>query len=514
MRIALALGLLVLAPLSSARPRVIVLVVDGLRPDSITNEITPNLFRLKQEGTWCANAHSVFPTVTRVNSASIATGATPSVHGIVSNTMYVAGVDAKPFDTANYRNLVKLAEISGGRTLPVTTLGEVLEKAGISFAAVSSGSNGSAYLLNPTAPKGTGVLINGGFEDGRRVAFPDKLDQAIQQRFGAEKSNAGIPSLLWTERVLREYVLPEIHPEVMIDWLTEPDGTQHKFGVGSPEALAVLKKMDEQVGLLLARLRELSLEGTTDIIVTADHGFAAEPDPVDLQGALKATGKAGDIIAASNGSSVLLYVKDRDPDLIQKAVSQLQQTDGVDLIFTSARRPEKGGIECRAGADLGWVPGTFSLELVDQCRASRGSDIIVTMQWNSEPNAFGVPGLQRIATTNMQRNVPGRSGHGGLEPWMIHTPMVLWGPDFRRKSVVNAPVANFDIAPTILALEGVSAPTSMQGRVIREAFAKPAAAEPKPKVRTIQVRTGAYCASIQISSAGNRTYADQGQRCR
>ena len=45
-------------------------VIDGLRPDSITAGQTPNLHRLRTEGVTFDNSHSVFPTVTRVNSAS------------------------------------------------------------------------------------------------------------------------------------------------------------------------------------------------------------------------------------------------------------------------------------------------------------------------------------------------------------------------------------------------------------------------------------------------------------
>src|SRR5580704_16606371 len=291
----------------------IILVIDGFRPDSLSHEVTPNTFRLKNEGVWCDNSHSVFPTVTRVNSASISTGTVPAVHGIVSNTMYVEGVASKPFDTADYKNLMKLAEISGGRTLPVKTMAEALQSAGLPFVAISSGSTGGGFLTNPMAPAGIGVLINGGFEDGHRVAYPDKIDREIQQRFGAVKSGEGVPSLLLAERVRREYVLSDLHPRVIVDWLTEPDETQHKFGVGSPEALTALKTMDQQVGLLIARLHELGLENSSDIIVTADHGFGGEPNPVDLNGAIQATGKAVDIIAANNGSSTFLYAKNHDP---------------------------------------------------------------------------------------------------------------------------------------------------------------------------------------------------------
>jgi arylsulfatase A-like enzyme len=491
----------------------IILVIDGFRPDSISNDITPNLFRLKNEGVWCDNAHSVFPTVTRVNSSSISTGTTPAVHGIVSNTMYVEGVSAKPFDTADYKNLVKLAEISGGRTFPVKTMAEALQEAGVNFVDISSGSTGGGFLMNPMGPSGTGVLINGGFEDGHRVAFPDKVDREIQQRFGAVKSNEGTPSLLWAERVLREYVLSDLKPRVIVDWLTEPDETQHRFGPGSPEALAVLKTMDQQVGLLIARLHEMGLENQADIIVTADHGFGGEPNPVDLNGAIQATGKAADIIEANNGASTLLNAKAHDPELIRGVVAQLQKTDGVDLIFTTSQQPKEASVQCRPGKELGWVPGTFSLELINECRPMRGADVIVTYQWTLDRNAFGVPGLQRVATNDKRRDVPGRSGHGGLNPFMIHTPLVLWGRDFKRRTVVHAPVANYDIAPTVLALAGVKAPDSMSGRVIAEAFATQSKEEPKARLRTVETRAGSYCATIQLSVIDHRTYIDQGQRC-
>src|SRR5436309_2475961 len=71
----------------------LVLVLDGLRPDSITAEETPNLWRLRQEGVNFLNGHSVFPTVTRANATAIATGTYPSRNGIFGNTLYVREVN-------------------------------------------------------------------------------------------------------------------------------------------------------------------------------------------------------------------------------------------------------------------------------------------------------------------------------------------------------------------------------------------------------------------------------------
>src|SRR6266478_5049837 len=60
------------SPRANAR-LILIVVMDGLRPDSINLEDTPTLFRLRQEGVSYINSHSVFPTVTRVNAAAIST---------------------------------------------------------------------------------------------------------------------------------------------------------------------------------------------------------------------------------------------------------------------------------------------------------------------------------------------------------------------------------------------------------------------------------------------------------
>src|SRR5207342_3915507 len=93
----------------------LVFVMDGLRPDSVTAADTPNLHRLRSEGVWFENSHSVFPTVTRVNSTSLATGTYPSRHGIMGNSIYVPAVNAtRAFTNDDFQPLLKLDEATGG----------------------------------------------------------------------------------------------------------------------------------------------------------------------------------------------------------------------------------------------------------------------------------------------------------------------------------------------------------------------------------------------------------------
>ena len=109
---------------------VAIFVVDGLRPDSINQADTPTLDRLRTEGVDYRNSHSIFPTSTRVNAAALVTGTYPARHGIVGNSMFVAGVNPQaPFDTADHTQLMRL-EDAEGRVVTTPTLAEVLGRHG------------------------------------------------------------------------------------------------------------------------------------------------------------------------------------------------------------------------------------------------------------------------------------------------------------------------------------------------------------------------------------------------
>src|SRR5215468_5191230 len=299
--------------MASATRFVIVFVVDGLRPDAITADHTPTLWRLRREGVDFANSHAVFPTVTRVNAATLATGAQPGTHGILGNQIYVPAVDPrKALDTGNYRNLLAVDE-KGGGLVRTRTLAERLARAGLRFAGVSSGSTGSAFLLNPKAPAGVGALVNGYFDPSRTVAYPAEASAAILAKFGAAPAKAGAERydgvVSWTQRVLREYVLPELRPDVVINWLTEPDHSQHVIGVGSPAAREALRHDDREIALTLATLDELGLAERADVFVVSDHGFTSNVAGVDVarelvEGGVKAALDSPDVILASSGQAV------------------------------------------------------------------------------------------------------------------------------------------------------------------------------------------------------------------
>jgi predicted AlkP superfamily pyrophosphatase or phosphodiesterase len=252
----------------------LVLVLDGLRPDSINAQDTPNLHRLRTEGVTFENSHAVFPTVTRVNATAIGSGTYPARNGMMGNTVFIPAVDPKrAFNNDDARLLMKL----GDDVLTVPTLAELMEKSGEKLVVVSSGSTGSAFLLAPRSPKGMGTVINGYFEG--QASYPREAGDEAVKRFGPASTKGGAgdsfdDAAAWGMKVLGDYVLPDLKPRVAIAWLTEPDHIQHAFGAGSPQALESIRRDDALVGRLLERLAALGLAQRTNVFVLSDHGHA------------------------------------------------------------------------------------------------------------------------------------------------------------------------------------------------------------------------------------------------
>ncbi|GAA5959512.1 hypothetical protein JCM3765_002352 [Sporobolomyces pararoseus] len=77
---------------------VILVTIEGMRTDYLSKEVTPNLFKLSNEGFKAESLKPVFPSLSAPNHWSILTGLYPSSHGIVSNKFTT--VDGKVFDAS------------------------------------------------------------------------------------------------------------------------------------------------------------------------------------------------------------------------------------------------------------------------------------------------------------------------------------------------------------------------------------------------------------------------------
>lgn len=92
------------AATSSKPHRVILFVWDGMRPDAVSAEDTPNLLALAQHGSRFEDNHSTYPTFTMANASSFATGAFPGPLGFYGTCVRFLQIGGMPGLTARARH--------------------------------------------------------------------------------------------------------------------------------------------------------------------------------------------------------------------------------------------------------------------------------------------------------------------------------------------------------------------------------------------------------------------------
>ncbi|PYK97524.1 MAG: hypothetical protein DME19_15980 [Verrucomicrobia bacterium] len=437
---------------------IVVVVWDGMRPDFITEQYTPTLHKLAQEGVLFRDHHPVYLSATEVNGTAIATGAYPAHSGIMANKEYRPRIDRLKAVGTESRETVRAGErLARGRYLNLPTVAEILHRAGLKTAV--AGTKGVA-LLHDSKERDEHYSLG-------KILYTDKtlptntLTQLILELGSYPKYTQ--PNALrdeWTTRALLGPFWEEGVPKFSLLWLSEPDFSQHDFGPGSETAQAALRSSDGNLARVLGELDRRGLRDKTDILVVSDHGFSTIAQTVDIAKALQAAGfKAtrefkklpsnDDILVISNGGATLLYVVGRDPKLIRNVVEFLQRQQFSGVLFV--RKP---------------VAGAFTLDQAG-LNTPNAPDILIALRWSPDRSSNGTPGLVFCDESGRK---PGQGMHVTLSRFDMHNTLVAAGPDFRRGAVDELPTGNVDVAPTILWILGVKPPRPMDGRVLTEAL--------------------------------------------
>jgi arylsulfatase A-like enzyme len=479
------------AVIAQAPPRHthLVIVVDGLRPDYISAGLMPRLLRLGRRGIVFNAHHSVYPTVTRVNAAAMATGAYPETHGLLGNTVYIPGVNpTRGLDTGSRENLESIAG-SEGRLLTAPSLGELLQQAGRKLLVVGSGTSGAALLLNHT--------VSGGAIVHHDFTRPQEFAAAVLDKLGPPPPPGARPNEARNRRAVDAYLrlgLEDIRPDVTFMWISDPDTTAHELGIGTATTRAALGLVDAQIGRIEDTLSSKGLLDRTNLIVTSDHGFSTHTRTLKLAELVQPFARtmadgSPDIVVAEGA---VHFRAATDASRVAAIVAALQKHPEVGAIFTRA--------EAR-GSARGEVPGTLSFEVV-RWNHPRSAPILVAANWTRDRNDAGYEG------TSTQGGV---AGHGTSSPHDIHIPLIAVGPDFREHASSDAPTGNADLAPTLLRLLGIAAPREMTGRAIEEGLrsgSAPASVRVTHETESVSTPDGSYVLTAHISTAAGRRYLD------
>lgn len=468
--------------------KTLIVFFDGLRPDYITPEQMPNLYAFTQKASRGNQHHSVFPTVTRVNSSSYATGSYPGTHGLLGNSIYFPKVSANKAIGTTYEDLMKVQE-SEGELLTAVSLGEVLDNAGEKMMVFSSGTTGQAFLQNHKI--GNGAIIN------HELILPKSFEAQVLSDIGPLPKGTGDVFIKhkWVADALLFYGIKNDGPLVSAVWFSDPDGAAHRYGMGSDQAVSAIKYVDGQFGRILDSLSARDLRNHYNILISTDHGFVTHTGKQNVSELLISEGlkkdKDSDEVVISEGA---LYVKNHDEALIKKIVATLHKADWVGAVFT---KPAK------KGSMTGWVEGTLSFDAIHYNHPKRSGDILVAPNWNDNKNEKGYAG------SDFSRGV---AGHGGSSPYEINIALFADGPDFKNGLKSELPTSNIDIAPTVLALYNLPLPAKMDGRPVSELMRNKKTNTDKARKEVIKTEArypwGTYKLSLETSVYGRYRYVN------
>ncbi len=323
--------------------RTVIMVWDGLRPDSVTQADTPNLYALRQAGVNFTDNHSTYPTFTMMNGSSFATGSFPKTSGFYGNTFWTPPQGASntipvgksasgasqdyvdPVFTEDYQVLTTLNNYYGGQLLLVKSLFATAQAAGIVTAAI--GKSGAAYIqnlnqggyfldentvqprslvselqaANIAVPKNTVFGYSGndavtlassngdptaraGYVTFNTTAYDPAGKLTVAARDSADTTQ-GAPedaANKYMMSVFTQYILPKKQPMLSLIWFRTPDNVEHGYGPGTSNMKAGLRSQDARLGELIAGLKANNLYETTNIVVVSDHGHSSVSGPLAL----------------------------------------------------------------------------------------------------------------------------------------------------------------------------------------------------------------------------------------
>ncbi len=431
----------------------VVVIFDGLRPDQLSEKVTPNLLELARLGLVLKEHTASFPSETRVSSAAIATGSHGSGHGIIANKFFANG---KPLDGSSLPALLSLAS-SGGSVMTSTAIGEVLAKHGKTMLAVGSQSQGSWGLSNW-----------GNWQSGGPAYWVHEPEQFTTnetiRRIAADYPPLPVgesPALQTAKRVVDgflSYVTSDKVPELSLLWISEPDISYHSHGLVHPAAREVLSQVDREFGRILdwwngARKRE-----RIQLIAGSDHGHAIIGKTVSVAEHLRQAGfkveesfDAGADVVVKPMRSVNIWVRNGDVELLKDVHQCVSPEPWYGVGFTASM---EGG--------TAKIPATLphSAVMFEHARSPDLSFVLSDCSAedpSADPQAVFYDGPYPL----------GVGMHGGLTAYELSA-LGIFAGDWFRQGTTTAPTGIVDLAPTILAGLGLPVPPSMQGRVLEE----------------------------------------------
>ncbi|MFL6620346.1 MAG: alkaline phosphatase family protein [Povalibacter sp.] len=260
---------------TSFAARVLVISIDGLHPAYVTQADRyglkiPTLRKFMAQGSYAEGVVGVVPTVTYPNHTTLMTGVAPSVHGILSNTLF------------DPQNVNREGWYWYAEDIKSETLWKAANAAGLVTASVNwpvtVGDTNIRYLL----PEYWRAQTSDDLKVLRALSRPEGLQAQMEKTLGpfidGNTDSAGSDEIRTRFAVA---MLREHRPDFMAVHLIELDGIEHHDGPFQTTAFATLERLDAMIAQIASAA--LTNDASTIVAVVSDHGFIATHTAVNLR---------------------------------------------------------------------------------------------------------------------------------------------------------------------------------------------------------------------------------------
>lgn len=202
------------APPEKEIERVVIISIDGLRPDALRQANTPTLDNLQAKGVYCPQAQTVLPSKTLPGHASMLSGMIPDKHGIQWSMPYI-----------------------GWPGMAGPTLFNVAHEAGLKTAMVF-GKEKLNYII---------------------------IGNSVDDLFGKDAHDLEVK-----QQAVK--IIQTDMPHVLFIHFPDTDTVGHDYGWMSANQFDSITFVDGLIGQVVAALEQEGYLAHTLLIITADHG--------------------------------------------------------------------------------------------------------------------------------------------------------------------------------------------------------------------------------------------------
>jgi predicted AlkP superfamily pyrophosphatase or phosphodiesterase len=414
------------------KPNVLLISIDGLRPDIVMNSQKyglkiPTIKRMMKEGTYAPNGgEGVMPTMTYPSHTSMLTGTNPGTHGVDSN---------KPFDpTGEYKGAWYWFASTKVSTLWTSANEHGYTTVNVSFPV----STGAKFNYNVPEFWLTGTAFDSNYTN--QFGTPKGLVKEIEADIGTypnsecnlESDKKRVAAAEWLlKNKLNDDLKSSKKPLFMTVYFASYDDALHEHGIYSKDSMQTLEEVDELVGNLIKNTQAVVGENLI-VNIVSDHGFMDITKRININTAFA---KEGLIDLSKNGKvedwKVFSWSADGSCDIRLKNTEDHATREKVEKILKEFATDKENGIK-----------QIYSKKEVDELKCFPKADFVLEA---AEGFAFSNKCTGELITES--GGTKATHGYSPKNP-KLHFSYFIMGPRIPKGKTIDK-VKLIDVAPTL-----------------------------------------------------------------